>query len=159
MAVKTQAADLDSRPARDTIRQQHNAIVADFYYHSQNGLIASTIATQPACATAPVTSKVKTTNATVLKENGIAVALAATDNFWTLTGSTFAAGLFRRYLLLDTAGVASVQASSDAATKALCTWNNLPALGTSIVGILTIQNATNPFIPGTTLLGAAGVTA
>lgn len=160
MAVKTAAADHNSKPARDSVRQQLNRLISCFYYFLMNGVLSTTVATLPLVATATVTSKVKTTNATVLKNSGVANAVAATDNAWTLTGTTFAAGLFRRYLLLvDAADAFTVQASSDAATAALCLWNNLPADGLAIAGILTIQNATNPFIPGTTLLGAAGVTA
>jgi hypothetical protein len=139
-SVKTVVSDKNTvAPSSDSVRQYFNRLVADFYYFLQNGVLSTTVATLPLCARATTASKVKTTNATVLKEAGIAVALGATDNFWTLTGANIAAGFFRRYLLLDTAGVASVQA-------------------TAIVGILTIQNATNPFIPGTTLLSAAGVT-
>lgn len=159
MAVKTVVADRDSLPVRDSIRQQLNTHIADFYYFLLNGLLSTTIATLPAVARATVASKVKTVNATVTKNNGVAVALAGTDNFWTLTGGNIAAGFFRRYLLLvDAAGVATVQASSDAATKAGCLFTGLPAAGVAIVGILTIQNTTNPFIPATTLLSAAGVT-
>jgi hypothetical protein len=159
VGVRTTSADKDSPFVGQSVRAQYNALVSSFNYFMMNGVLSTTVATQPVCATATVTSKVKTTNATVLKESGVAVALGASDNFWTLTGANLAAGFFRRYLLLDTAGVASVLGSSDAATKAACTWGALPADGTSIVGILTIQNVTNPFIPGTTLLGAAGVTA
>lgn len=158
VGVRTIASDKDSPFTTQSVRAQYNALVSSFNYLLMNGLISSTIATQPACARATTASKVKTTNATVLKESGVAVALAGSDNFWTLTGANLAAGFFRRYLLLDTAGVASVLSSSDALTKALCAWPNLPADGTSIVGIITIQNVTNPFIPATTLLSAAGVT-
>ncbi|MDB4876454.1 MAG: hypothetical protein JWM41_2900 [Gemmatimonadetes bacterium] len=158
VTVKTASADKDSKFASDTVRVQHNFTAADLFYFMLNGVLSTTVATQPACARATTASQVKTTNATVLREAGAAVALAATDNYWTLTGGNLAAGFFRRYLLLDTAGVASVQASTDAATKAGCLFASIPANGTAIVGILTIQNVTNPFIPGTTLLSATGVT-
>jgi hypothetical protein len=159
MAVKTTVADRDSLPSRDSVRQQLNKKIADFYYFMLNRIVAATLATLPAVARATVASQVKITNATVFMNNGVARAQGATDNFWTLTGANLAAGFFRRYLLLiDAAGVASVQASTDAATQALCQFTALPAAGLTIAGILTIQNVTNPFIPGTTLLSAAGVT-
>lgn len=159
MAVKTTSADKDSLPARDSVRQQLNKKIADFYYFMLNGVISTTIATLPLCARATTASKAKTTNATVTKHSGVANAVAATDNAWTLTGANLAAGFFRRYLLLvDAADAFTVLASTDAATAAACTWPALPADGLAIVGILTIANTTNPFIPGTTLLSAAGVT-
>jgi hypothetical protein len=159
MAIKTITADHDSRPARDTIRIQLNALIRAFYYFLLNGLISTTTATLPACARATTASKVKTTNATVTQHSGVANAVAASDNAWTLTGANLAAGFFRRYLLIvDAADAFTVQASSDAATKAACTWSGLPGDGFAILGILTIQNTTNPFVPGTTLLSAAGVT-
>jgi len=111
-------------------------------------------------ATATVTSQVKTVTAsTPYVVDGVILAKAATDNFWTLTGATFAAGLTNKWLLLvDAAGVASVVIGTPAATAAAVV---LPALPVSkaVFGVLTVVNATNPFIPGTTLLGAAGVTA
>lgn len=152
------AQDKSSYFSTDSVRANLNALVADFAYFILNGVRSATVATMPVCARATTASKVKTTNATVLNESGAAVALAATDNYWTLTGGNLAAGFARRYLLLDTAGVASVLASADAATAAACRWASRPANGSAIVGVLTIVNATNPFIPGTTLLSAAGVT-
>jgi hypothetical protein len=161
MAIKTITADKDSRPARDTIRQQLNTLTRALYYFLLNGIMSTTTATLPACATATVTSKVKTTNATVTKNSGVAHALGASDNFWTLTGGDIAISMFRRYLLLvDGAGVATVQASTDAATKAACVFSGLPVDGLAIAGILTVAtDGTHTFTPATTLLGAAGITA
>lgn len=151
--------DRDTNSVRDTLRQEFNKLRAEFNYFAMNGLMSTTVATLPACARATTASKVKTTNATVTKHSGVANAVGATDNAWTLTGADIAIGAFRRYLLLVSAADAfTVQASTDAATAALCTWTKLPADGLAIVGILTIQNATNLFTPGTTLLSAAGVT-
>ena len=152
------AQDKSSYPAFDTARAMLSILVADFNYFFLNGVASTTVATMPLCARATTASKVKTTNASTLREAGAVVALAATDNYWTLTGGNLAAGFARRYALIDTAGVASVLASTDAATSAACRWLTRPANGAAIVGILTIVNATNPFIPGTTLLSAAGVT-
>lgn len=160
-AVKTISADKDSYPVGVSTRDQLNQLIRDFYYFTQNGVMSSTVATQPLCARGGTAQKVKTTNATVLKENGAAVALAATDDYWTLAPvGVLAVSSFRRFLLLDTAGVASVQASTDAATAAGCTWTNRPAAGTAIVGILTVAtDATHTFTPATTALNAAGITA
>lgn len=164
MAVKTTSADKDSKPARDTVRQQLNTLIADLYYFLLNGIMSTTIATLPLCAIATVTSKLKTTNATVTQHNGVANAVAATDNAWILgaglTAANLATGLFRRYLLLvDANDVFTVQPSFDAATAAGCTWAGRPAAGLAICGIATIQNASGvDFVPAVTLLGAAGIT-
>ena len=100
--------------------------------------------------------------------------LTATDDLWTLgpASSVLAAGSVRSYLLLwdgtSATTVVSVLQSNDLlianyanATAAIAAlrWTALPPNGTVIVGILNIANTTNPFIPATTLLGAAGVTA
>jgi hypothetical protein len=160
-SIKTVAADKDTFPVRDTIRQQLNKLIQDFWYLQLNNLAATTIATLPVCAIATVTSKVKTTAATVLLNAGALKALAATDNFWTLTGGVLAVNSFRRYLLLcDAVGTATVMASTDAATAAACAFPTWPPGGTAIVGIVTVAtDATHPFTPATTLLGAAGITA
>ncbi len=108
--------------------------------------------------------------------NGVVTSLTATDPLWTLTGGNLAAGFVRKYLLLWDATTATtvatvLQSLSDqpivttaAAALALCRFPGSPpvnALGIApaVVGVLSITNLTNPFIPGTTLLGATGVTA
>lgn len=161
MAVQTTSADNDSAVVRDTIRQEHNKLVAITRYLDLNGVASSTIATTPGCATATVTSKVKTANATVVRNAGALNAVAATDNYWTLTGGVLAVSKFRRYLLLvDSADAATVLASDDQSTAAACRFPSLPADGLAIVGILTVAtDASTPFTPATTLLGAAGITA
>ncbi len=124
----------------------------------------------PVCATATTTSKVKTTNTTQMFINGVVLSLTGTDNLWTLTGGNLAAGFVRRYLLLwdgtSATTVVTVQqctadvaiGSSSATALAACRFLEPPA-AVGIVGILSIVNTTNPFVPGTTLLGATGVTA
>jgi hypothetical protein len=160
MAIRTTTTDRNSRNSSDTVRQEHNKLLTAFYYFMLNGLMSTTIATLPAVATGTTTSKIKTTNASVAKNNGVANAVAATDDAWTLTGGVLAVSSFRRYLLLVSAtDVFTVQASTDAATAAACVFNNLPATGLAILGIVTIAtNGSTTFTPGTTLLGAAGIT-
>lgn len=166
MATKTVSADKNSNnTGYDTLRQQVNLLVAGDNYHRLNRpawQVAAAAVAPPVCARATTASQVKTTATTQLFVNGVVLSLTATDNFWTLTGGSLAAGFFRRYLLLwdgtSATTVASVLASSDAATKAGCAFPTIPANTLTIVGILTIQNATNPFIPATTLLSATGVT-
>lgn len=161
MAIKTTNTDNNSRPTRDTLRQQFNLLASTVYYFLLNGILSTTTATLPVCAMAGTKSKCKTTQATVVQNAGVANAVGATDNAWTLTGADLAISKFRRYLLLvDSADAFTVQASTDAATAALCLFNALPAAGLAICGILTVAtDASHTFTPGTTLLDAAGITA
>lgn len=130
--------------------------------------------TAAGCATATVTSKVKTANTLTFTVNGVFFSLNATDNFWTLSGTVVPAGSFQKYaLLVDTAGAASIQeATSNTVSAATVVWSNVgqvtavyPFLTTvgstkAVVGVLTVAtDATHTFTPGTTLLGAAGITA
>jgi hypothetical protein len=148
-------------PALDTVRVEYNKLAAWTSYIGLNGLASTTVATTPAVTIATDTAKVKTTNATVLRNAGALNALAASDDFWTLTGGVLAVSSFRRYLLLcDAADAATVLASDDVTTAAEdCRWATLPANGLAIVGILTVAtNSSTTFTPGTTALSAAGVT-
>jgi len=111
-------------------------------------------------AIATTASKVKTAVAVQYLVNGVYCKLAISDNFWTLTGPDIAIGNARKYLLLvDAAGTASVLASDDRliAAVAQCVFPPIPA-GKVCLGVLQIENATNAFVAGTTLLSAAGVT-
>lgn len=160
-AVKTVVADKDGYPALATSdRGNLNQLIRDFYHWSQNRIIAATAATYPVVAIGTDTTKVKTTNATVLLNNGVVNALAATDNFWTLTGDDLATGKSRKYLLcVDAADAASVIASDDQASADDCRFSIRPADGVAVVGLLQIDNASGAaFVPGTTGLDAAGIT-
>lgn len=178
MATKTITADRDTYPVRDSVRQQLNAEIADRQYFEQNRpawQVAAAAVAPPVVATGGTTSKVKTTATTQLRLAGIPLSLSATDDLWSLVAdaaNTLAIGSVRRYLLLwngaTATTVVSVLASNDkvianfassALALAACTFPKLPPNGTAIVGILSIVNITNVFTPGTTLLGAAGVTA
>lgn len=147
--------------ARDTVRQEYNKLAAWTSYIGLNGVASTTVATAPVCDIATTATKVKTTNATVLRNAGALNALAASDDFWTLTGGVLAVSSFRRYLLLcDASDVATVLASDDVTTAAAdCRWTTQPANGQAIVGIVTVAtNGSTTFTPGTTNLSAAGIT-
>lgn len=60
-------------------------------------------------------------------------------------------------IILDTAGAFTVMQGDIVAAGTTTPVPQAPA-GKAIVGAIKVSNATNPFIPGTTLFGAAGVT-
>lgn len=182
MSVNT-TVDMDqsSNFVKDTVRQQLNNSIVDNSYFALNRpawQVAAAAVAPPVCATGTTTSKVKTTATTQLWVNGVVKSLTATDDLWSLVAdaaNTLAIGSVRRYLLLwdgaSATTVVSVQASNDkqigtgtgqfatsALARAACRFYKIPT-GLAIVGILDIVNLTNVFTPGTTLLGAAGVTA
>lgn len=145
-----------SQPAFDETRQELVKLMADVLYIVKNH--TGTVA--PGCATATTTSQAKTANNTTYVCGGKPVAKNATDNLWTLAGTLVAVSSFQKYLLLlDGSGTASVQEGVQAATAAAVTMAR-PADGKTIIGVLTVAtDATHTFTPGTTLLGAAGITA
>lgn len=176
----TVVADRDSYPVGRSVLQQYNLLQRDIAYFTRNRIASSTIALQPGCATATVTTQIKTVAAAIFElSNSIVplVSLTATDPLWTVAiiaagdANTLAIGSVRRWQLCwdGTSGttVCTVRPSNDqiiasfaTSTLALaaCRWPNLPPAGTAIVGVASIVNITNVFTPGTTLLGAAGVT-
>lgn len=121
--------------------------------------------------------KVKTVNALTYNINGTFFSKAATDDFWTLSGTTVPALSWQKYaLLIDGTGAASIQeAAASNISVAAVGWrtagfNNSPwhpiiamlngGTGKAVVAVLTIQTAAaTTFIPGTTALNAAGITA
>lgn len=132
------------------------------------------------CATATTTSKAKIVNTTAYTVGGKILSKGATDNFWTLAGTTVAASSWQKYLLLiDDAGAASIQEGTQSTVSAAAvSWGNVTAAAKAfpqnpwaplisilsaskaILGVLTIAtDSTHTFVPGTTLLGAAGITA
>lgn len=140
-----------STPARDETRQAVNNATL---------MAANASLTAAGCATATVTSQAKTVNSFTYKVDGVFKVKAGTDNFFTLNGPNVPAGSFQKwYLCIDAAGAAVVIPGAISAVSLAAV--GLPALpqGASVAGVLSIVNATNPFIPATTLLGAAGVTA
>ena len=137
----------------------------------------------PGLAIATVTSQVKTTVAAAYTIGGGLYSKGISDNFWTLgvagSNTTVALNSFQKYALcVDDLGVATVVEATQSTVSALgVKWDNVTALGgtfnknpwaaltsilsasRSIFGILTVATTTGTFIPGTTLLGAAGITA
>lgn len=114
-------------------------------------------------ATGTTTSKIKTVNSVSFSVDGKLFTKAGTDDFWTLTGGVLAVSSFRVYVLLvDAAGAATVASSSDSLVSAAkCILPDLftTVEGKAIFGYTTIAtNASTTFTPGTTLLGAAGIT-
>lgn len=170
----TAAQDLNSNSAKDTVRDAANRVARDqqyFFFNRPAWQVAAAAVAPPVVARATTASKVKTTATTQMFLNGVPLSLTATDNLWTLTGANLAAGSVRSYLLLwdgtSATTVVSVLQSNDLliasyanATAAIAAlrWTAMPPNGTGIVGILNLANTTNAFIPGTTLLSAAGVT-
>jgi hypothetical protein len=123
-------------------------------------------------AIATTTTKVKTANTLTYSVRGQFYSKAGTDNLWTLAGAVVPANSFQKYaLLLDTAGTATAQEATPAATALAVGWNNVSALSRyaalialcsdtkTVVAMVTVQtDATHTFTPGTTALNAAGIT-
>jgi len=102
--------------------------------------------------------KVKTTATFNYLCNGIFKSLAATDDFWTLSGTTITDGNTNKYLLcVDAAGAASIVEGTQAATAGAVVLPAWPANKT-VAGILQVATAGATFVPGTTALNAGTVT-
>jgi hypothetical protein len=158
MAGATRTQRPSSQPAFDETRQEHNNLVDDDNYHHMNYGFGSA-----GLAIATVTSQVKSTIAAVVCAGGAFTASkAATDNEWTLgvagSNTNVATGFTQKYLLLrDAANVPTVQEGIQALTAAGVTFGPMPA-GKACVGVMTVVNTSGAnFVPGTTLLGAAGI--
>ncbi len=173
--------DKDSYGARQTTRQQLDNLVRDvayFFTHRPAWQVAAAAVAPPVLATATVTTQVKSTATTQLMVNGVLTSLTATDPLLLVaqiqTGdpNNLAIGSVRRWQVCwdatNATTVITCRPSNDnvianfaSSTLALaaCRWGNLPPKGTVIVGVASNVNVTNLFTPGTTLLGAAGVTA
>lgn len=164
-----------------TIIAQINAAVRELAYwrlHRPSWQVAAAAVAPPVLAPATVTTQVKSTATTELYVNGVVKSLTATDplllaaNIALGDPNTLAIGSVRRWQVCwdatNATTVVTCRPSNDkviasyassAAALAACRWPSLPPLGTVIVGLVNIVNITNVFTPGTTLLGAAGVTA
>jgi hypothetical protein len=171
----------NENPSWLAIQAMVNAAIKDHQYfllnHSMWQVAAAAVA-PPVLATATVTTQVKSTATSQLMVNGIVTSLTATDplllaaDFALGDPATLAIGSVRRWLICwdatnattkITARPSNTQVIANFSTTAIalaaCRWSTLPPNGTVIVGILSVANVTNVFTPGTTLLGAAGVTA
>lgn len=141
-----------SMVARDEVRQQLNDLT----------LLHANAATAAALGitTATTTSKVKFANNAVYRFEGVNKTLNATDNFWTLNGPVVAASMFQKWLLgVDVNQAAVIIPSVPATTAAGCVFTSVPQ-GVSLFGVAQVAtDASHTFTPGTTLLGATGITA
>lgn len=119
-------------------------------------------------------AKAKFVNNITYLVNGAFYSKNAADDFWTLSGTTVAANSYQKYaLLIDTAGAASIQEATQSLVSAdAVAWTNVSGvsawapyisiLGSTkaiVAGLLIATDATHTFIPGTTALNAAGITA
>jgi hypothetical protein len=115
------------------------------------------------CATATTTSKAKFANTVTYMTDGAFHSLTTQDNFWTPNGPVLNAGATvvtaNKYLLcVNSAGAATVVAGNPAPTLAAVTFTATPD-ALAIFGVLSVvTNAATTFTPGTTLLGAGGIT-
>lgn len=167
---------------RDSVIGGHDGMDRALAWQSNAGTIfgLNCVYAASGATTATTTSQVKTVNSTQFSVGGKLFTKGATDNFWTLAGTTVAAGSFQKYALcVSDAGVASVvEATQSTVSAAAVTWQNVTPMAKAnpqnpwapiisiltasraIFAILTIAtDASHTFIPGTTLLGAAGITA
>lgn len=159
MAGTTRTQSPTSQPAFDETRQELGKLVDDLNYHILNGISGNAL---PALAQGTTATKAKTVNSVNYFSAGVPKTKAGTDDLWTLSGTTVAVSSFQKYLLLlDAAGTASVQEGVQSTVGASSVkFGQLPASGKAIIGILTIAtDASHTFVPGTTALNAAGITA
>lgn len=162
----------DNAPAQSVARAAANAANAAMLCTLSRGLTAAGV------TTGTTTSKAKTVNTFNYTVGGKFFTKAATDDFWTLgvalSNTTVPVSAFQKYLLLiDTTGAATVQEGLLSKVNAAgVAWSNVSAVSPwapvlsvladtkVVVATMTIAtDATHTFIPGTTLFGAAGITA
>lgn len=138
--------------SRDEVRRLVNQISLLAANH------ASTTAVTVARGT--TAAKAKTTNNTTFRVDGVNKALAATDDFWTMSGTTVAISSWQKYMLLvDASGVASILEGVQSTVSAAAVV--LPAFpqSKSVLGMVTVAtDATHTFVPGTTAFNGTGIT-
>lgn len=114
-------------------------------------------------------AKVKTTATVNYLIDGEFKSKGATDDLWTLTGTTLTAGQVNKWLLcLDGSGTASVVEGNPSTSAAGVSFSDIvaadghtyPAPGPSkcIVAQLTVVVNSSTFVPGTTSLAAGTIT-
>ena len=114
----------------------------------------------PGLAIGGTATKVQLVNNIEYTINGIGYSKTATDDLWTLTGGVLADGDTRGYyLLLDSSGTATVQATAADSSSGVggLTWPT-PTADRVVVGTLTVTTSGATFTPDTTNLSAAEVT-
>lgn len=116
-----------------------------------------TIFTSTAIAIGTTTTKVKTATATRFFINDVYGLLAATDDFWTLSGTVTNAKFNVFVLYITSAGVAGSIMGTEGATRATVVMPAVPA-NCAIVGFVEINpTGTGNFVGGTTALTDATV--
>jgi hypothetical protein len=111
-----------------------------------------------AVAIGTTVQKVQTTAIATYLCDGVFKSKAATDDFWTLSGTTVSDGNFQKYLLcIDASGDASIVEGTQAATAGAVVLGAWPA-SKSVLAILQVQTVGGTFVPGTTGLDAGTVT-
>lgn len=155
MATQIPASDSSKQPGSffsSTMRLQNRAYL--------NRWTMATVATAPALVRGTGSAaKLKVTNAVDYIRAGEPKTQIGAGGEIVLTGSTMAALTQCKYLAyISAAGALAVARSEVVASTAA--EPDLPGLpvGCVCLGYLKIVNVTNAFIPGTTLLSAAGVT-
>lgn len=139
----------------ELLRAAVNLLVDDNDYHHLNWSLQSV-----GLAIATVTTQVKSTIAGVVLAGGVfSASKAGTDNEFTLTGAVVPVSSFNKYLMMrDSAGTASIIEGIPASTAAGVRFPALPS-NKACVGVVQVAtDATHTFTPGTTALGAAGIT-
>jgi hypothetical protein len=135
---------------------QHNKLVADL--EALRRASSNAAFTSAAIAQATTTTKAKTTATLTYTSKGAFASLAATDNFWTLAGTSLVAGQCCYFVLgVNGSQVASAYQSSIASTLAACVAPTIPD-GVAGVGEVTVVTTTTAFVPGTTALATASGT-
>ena len=174
MTVTLSQAKYREQAGRDSMERASLWQLAAAVLHGLNR-----VTVDPVLATATVTSQVKTTGAAGFTVGGQLYSKAATDNFWTLSGAVVPINSWQKYLLMvSDAGAASVQEGvASSISAAAVGWGNVVAAAGAnpknpwaalcsvlnasrcIFGVVTVAtNGSTTFTPGTTLLGAAGIT-
>ncbi len=108
-------------------------------------------------AISATTTKVKTTNASIVSVEGVILSIAGAD-MPALTGNITTAYQNVAVFSVDKAGTAYTNMGTQATTLAGVKWPNIPAKR-AILGFVVIANATgSDFVCGTTALSAGSVT-
>lgn len=110
-------------------------------------------------AAGTTTSKVKSANSVEYSINGKLYSKAASDPLDTPTGSDQGSDSKALYLFsLDSGGNVTCTQSEIVGSSETVHWPDLPSDQAPIGGIKVVTNSTTTFSPGSTNLGASGVT-
>lgn len=114
--------------------------------------LANGIFTSAAIAIGTTTTKVKTATATRFFINDVYGLLAATDDFWTLSGTVTNAKFNVFVLYIDSTGAAGAAMGTEGATRGAVVMPTIPE-DAAIVGFVEINpTGTGNFVGGTTAL-------